>query len=180
MMTKTLQAARVALLLLAVGALVATVWRPRPAGPQPAGPQPAGPQPLAARVALAAPNVFAGPVNGGCYLATATTCRIHVDNWQPITSDAGRVLRGFRLSAGANGTETLLYDFRTDVSNPPAGSYLPSLVRQDFAARCDTTYRLTLHAQDSGDSAYELVGHTSEFQCPAATAFYNYLPLARR
>ena len=26
----------------------------------------------------------------------------------------------------------LLYDFRSDVSNPPGGSYLPSLVKQDF------------------------------------------------
>jgi hypothetical protein len=119
---------------------------------------------------LAAPHAFSGPVNGGCYLATLTTCRIHIDRWQPIVTDQGQKLVGFQLSAvpvGSN-SSSLLYDFRSDVSNPPAGSYLPSLVKKDFAAQCSVTYELALYAKDSADLDFEAVGRTNEFQCPAA------------
>lgn len=121
-------------------------------------------------VALAAPNVFSGPVNGGCYLDTITTCRLHIDRWQPIGIAANQKLEGFRLVAlpGEAATGMILYDFRTDVSNPPSGTYLPSLVKQDFAAQCSTTYRLVLLAKDSGDASYKEVGRTDDFQCPAA------------
>lgn len=121
-------------------------------------------------VALAAPNVFSGPVNGGCYLDTITTCRIHIDRWQPIVTDQAQRLIGFRLMAFPEGlgTGSILYDFRTDVSNPPGGSYLPSLVRKDFAAQCSLTYTLSLRAKDSGDLDFEEVGRTTTFQCPAA------------
>lgn len=121
-------------------------------------------------VAMAAPNVFSGPVNGGCYLDTITTCRLHIDRWQPIGIDANQKLEGFRLAAlpGESATGSILYDFRTDVSNPPGGSYLPSLVKQDFVAACGTTYRLVLLAKDSGDASYEEVGRTEAFSCPAA------------
>lgn len=120
----------------------------------------------------AAPNVFSGPANGGCYLDTITTCRIHVDNWQPIVVDTGQKLAAFQLLAVPGGSVdgSVVYDFRTDVSNPP-GSYLPSLVKKDFAAQCGVSYQLLLRAQDTGDLDYEEVGRTNEFQCPmAATA----------
>jgi len=159
--------ARVALLLLAVIALSAgfILVRPRPA-------------PI-----MAAPNVFSGPVNGGCYLQTVTTCAIHVDSWQPVVADTGQALVGFQLAAQAQGASgsAVLYDFRTDVSNPPIGSYLPSLVKRDFAARCGVSYRLMLRAQDSGDLSFEEIGRTEVFTCPAAPiAPQNYLPAVLR
>ncbi|MBP8948851.1 MAG: hypothetical protein KBG73_08415 [Candidatus Promineofilum sp.] len=152
------------LLLLAAVVAVAVLWRPRSAP------------------VVAAPNVFSGPVNGGCYLQTMTTCAIHVDNWQPIVPDAGQTLAGFQLAAQASGAagRTLLYDFRTDVSNPPTTGYTPSLVKRDFAARCDTTYHLLLSARDSGDLSFEEVGRTTEFTCPAAAILYNFLPVIRK
>ena len=120
--------------------------------------------------AVAAPNVFSGPVNGGCYLDTTTTCRIHVDRWQPIVTDPGQKLLAFRLLAvpGDVATGSTLYDFRTDVSNPPTGSYLPSLVKKDFAAQCGATYSLSLRAKDSADLDFEEIGRTNEFRCPTA------------
>lgn len=115
-------------------------------------------------VVVAAPNVFSGPANGGCYLATATTCQVHVDDWQPIQIAQGERLVAVQLQA--NGQP--LYDFRTDVSNPPSGSYLPSLAKQDFAIRCGESYVLSLRAQDTGDAALVTVGETTVFTCPAA------------
>jgi hypothetical protein len=100
--------------------------------------------------ALAAPNIFSGPVNGGCYLDTEAICRLHIDNWQPITADPGQKLVGFQLLAVPDGSASgaLLYDFRSDVSNPPGGSYLPSLVKH------------------TADLDFEEVGRTNMFQCP--------------
>ncbi len=120
--------------------------------------------------AMAAPNVFSGPVNGGCYLESITSCRIHIDAWQPIVTDTGTKLIGFQLLAFQEGALSgqPIYDFRTDVSNPPLGSYVPSLVKKDFAAQCGVTYHLALQAKDSGDPAFEEVGQTTSFQCPAA------------
>jgi hypothetical protein len=120
--------------------------------------------------ALAAPNVFSGPINGGCYLDTPMSCRLHIDKWQPITSDAGQQLVGFQLLAvpAGSGSGALLYDFRSDVSNPPGGSYLPSLVKQGFAAQCGMSYELSLRAKDTGDLDFEEVGRTNVFQCPEA------------
>ena len=119
---------------------------------------------------LAAPNAFSGPVNGGCYLETPVECRIHIDGWQPIVTDPGQKLVGFQLSAlrQDQAAMTLLHDFRTDVSNPPGGAYPPSLVRQDYAAECGTTYVLMMSVKDSGDLGFEQVGQTTAFTCPAA------------
>lgn len=132
-----------------------------------------------AAVVLAAPNVFSGPVEGGCYQATRTTCSVHIDSWQPIAIGGGQRLRAVQLQA--NGL--VVYDFRTDVSNPPAGSsYRPSAVRQDFAARCGQSYVLTLLAQDTGDAGLVVVGQTNAFTCPAyaADAFAVYAPMVVR
>lgn len=117
---------------------------------------------------LAAPNAFSGPVNGGCYLETPVECRIHIDGWQPIVTDQGQRLVGFQLSAQRLGHAgiTLLHDFRTDVSNPPAGAYYPSQVRQDYAAACGTTYVLMLSVKDTSDLSFEQVGQTTTFTCP--------------
>jgi hypothetical protein len=146
-------AARLALLILALATLVALAVALR------------RPQPPAL---LAAPNVFSGPVNGGCY-RQVTTCAIHVDSWQPLVTDNGQPLLGFQLAARAAGapSSVTLYDFRTDVSNPPIGSYLPSLVRKGFPAQCGVTYELTLSAQDGSDPSFEEIGRTGQFTCPA-------------
>ena len=111
---------------------------------------------------IAAPNVFTGPVNGGCYAQTPSQCRIHVDNWQPIPVSPGQKLLGFQLRA--NGQP--LYNFRTDVSNPPASNYQTSLVAQDYAIQCGSTYSLTLLVEDTGSGGLQLVGNTNDFTCP--------------
>ena len=131
------------------------------------------PEPVAV---LAAPNVFSGAVNGSCYLATATTCQIHVDSWQPLTIALSERLLAFQLQANGQ----TLYDFRTDVSNPPTGSYLPSLVKQDFAAQCGESYVLSLLAQDTGDASLVAVGQTNAFTCPDQTRFDLYMSLLTR
>ncbi|MFO7664383.1 MAG: hypothetical protein R6X18_17570 [Chloroflexota bacterium] len=130
---------------------------------------------------LAAPHVFSGPVNGGCYLDTVTTCRLHIDNWQPIVIDPNTSLEGFQLKAYRSGAPAglILYDFRTDLSNPPGNSYLPSRVKKDFAADCGTSYQLSLTAKDSGDLSFEEIGRTNDFSCPAAaTATPTTMPTA--
>lgn len=132
---------------------------------------------------LAAPNAFSGPVSGGCYLTTLTTCRIQVDQWQPIDTDPGQKLLGFQLWALPAGAPlgSPLYDFRSDISNPPLGSYLPSSVRQGFAAQCGAAYQVSLRAKDSGDLDFEEVGRTNTFHCPAArtVTWQLYLPLVQ-
>lgn len=124
----------------------------------------------AAPVALAAPNAFTGPVNGGCYLRTEIECGIHVDNWQPLVVDQGLKIDAFRLGALRDGNQNFstLYDFRTDVSNPPTGNYLPSLVRRDFAAACGATYQVRVMVSVVGDNSFKEVGRTNQFTCPEA------------
>lgn len=139
------------LLLVVVGLLAAsTAWRP-------------------AAPVVAAPNAFYGPVHGGCYLATEVSCAVHIDGWQPIVVNPGRRLVGFRLDLQnvVTGKMSMLYDFRTDVSNPP-GDYVPSVVRGDYAAACGETYAVMLSVRDSGDQDYGLTGMTNAFACPAA------------
>lgn len=121
-------------------------------------------------VALAAPNVFSGPVNGGCYLRTITECSIHVDRWQPITVDPGQRIDAIRLGAKRAGGNKFnnLYDFRTDISNPPRTSYLPSLVRRDFAAACGEAYVLRVLVSVENDDGFVETGRTNSFTCPEA------------
>ncbi len=107
--------------------------------------------------------VGASPINGGCYIVAAGQCKIHVD---PFTVNVypGEHLLFFEVRANGH----TVYSFKTDVSNPPVGHYSPSVVMQDFAATCGTTYYINLIGQDSGDpSAYNL-GSTPNFTCPAA------------
>jgi hypothetical protein len=121
----------------------------------------------AAPVALAAPNVFTGPVNGGCYLRAPTECAIHVDSWQPITVDPGLRIDAFRLGAArAGGGFKNLYDFRMDVSNPPGNTYRPSLPRRDFAAACGITYQARLMVSVVGDDALTEAGRPHRRQRP--------------
>ena len=126
----------------------------------------------AAPVVLAAPNAFSGPVNGGCYLRTPVECAIHVDSWQPVVVDPGVAIDVIHLGARRDGTGGFanLYDLRTDVSNPPRGSYKPSLVRRDFAAACGASYELRVRVSVAGDNRLNETGRTNSFTCPAADA----------
>jgi hypothetical protein len=111
----------------------------------------------------AAPEGFASPINVGCYIAAPNQCRIHVDPFTiNINDGAGARLQQFTLYA--NGSP--IYDFRTDVSNPPGVDYSPSLVAQDFAATCGTTYVVNMIAKDTTDANPLNYGQTTAFTCP--------------
>lgn len=156
------------LLLLAAGFLAAFLYpdgRPAAGGP----------------VALAAPSAFSGPVNGGCYQRTAFKCAIHIDAWQPVTVDPNVAIDSIRLGALRDGAGRFwnLYDFSTDISNPPRTSYRPSLVRQDFAIECGKSYQLRVMVSVEGIDTYTEVGRTNRFMCPAAEPV-TFLPAVIR
>ncbi len=129
--------------------------------------------------ARAGPEVFASPVHAGCYLARLDRCRIHVEPFT-INLAVGQKLVQFRLVATriSTGTQTVIYDFRPDVSNPAPLSgttYTPSLVRKDFAADCSQSYTISLQGQGTGDASLFNLGSTGTFTCPIGT-FSDYLP----
>ena len=116
-------------------------------------------------LAVAAPEGYASPINGGCYIASENTCKIHIDPFViNINDGAGAKLEKFTLYA--NGQP--IYDFRTDVSNPPGVDYSPSLVALDFAARCGITYTVNMVAKDTTDLNPLNYGQTQPFVCPSA------------
>lgn len=118
-----------------------------------------------ASAAPAVPAGFASPINGGCYIAAPNQCKLHVDPFTVnINEGGGVVLEKFTLYANGNP----IYDFRTDVSNPPHADYAPSLVMADFAAECGQTYYMNLVAKDSSDNSPANYGQTAQFTCPAA------------
>lgn len=110
--------------------------------------------------------VFASPINGGCYLAGPNDCRIHLDPIR-INLRSGSTLVAFRIQANGQ----TIYDFRTDVSNPPpAPNYSPTLPALDFAATCGTTYTINMIARDSLDTNFLNAGQFAGVVCPAGTA----------
>ncbi len=115
--------------------------------------------------AVAAPDVFASGLNGGCYIAAPNSCKLHVDEFTINVNDGG----GFKLvefQLQANGST--IYAFKTDSQSVyrPEGDYTPSLVAQDFAATCGETYTLNLIARDEGDATLFNVATTAPFTCP--------------
>lgn len=117
-----------------------------------------------ASAAPESPAGFASPINGGCYIASNNNCRIHIDPFTiNINDGAGARLEQFTLYA--NGKP--IYDFRTDVSNPPGVDYSPSPVMLDFAARCGETYEVNMIAKDTTDANPLNYGQTAKFTCPA-------------
>ena len=115
-----------------------------------------GPIPKPLPAALAEPEIFASPVQAGCYLVRADRCKIHVDPFT-INLAAGKKLVRFSLVATrvSTGAQTTIYDFRTDQSNPApsiGSTYTPSLVKKDFAATCGQAYTVSLQGQDTGDA----------------------------
>ena len=120
----------------------------------------------------AAPDIFASPVHGGCYIAGPSDCRLHVEPFT-ITIASGKKLVRFQLVAiqGGTGTQTMIYDFRPDQSNPvpPSGNtFTPSLVAQDFSATCGKSYMISLQGMDSGDTNMFNLGLTGQFTCPSS------------
>lgn len=157
------RAAAAAAALLGLGFLVGVLA----SGGRPGGAPAAVPAPAV----VAAPGGFGGPVAGGCYLRAPTECAVRVDRWEPIAIDAGQSLAAVQLRAARPGQQqpvVVLHDFRTDVSNPPRGSYGLSPARRDYAAVCGATYRLSVWARDSDDAAFVELGQTNDFTCPAA------------
>ncbi len=122
----------------------------------------------AERSATAAPDspaIYASPINAGCYIAAENECRFHVDPFIiNINTGVGAKLQQFTLYAN----NIPIYDFRTDVSNPPSGNFSPSPVMLDFAARCGETYFLSLAGKDTSDTNLLNLGQTAQFTCPAA------------
>ncbi|MFN8595969.1 MAG: hypothetical protein U0559_07280 [Anaerolineae bacterium] len=117
----------------------------------------------------AAPDIFASPVHGGCYIAGPSDCRIHVEPFT-INIASGQKLALFRLVAiqMPSNIQTVLYDWRPDLSNPvpPSGTtYTPSLVAQDFAATCGKSYEISLQGRDTGDTNTFNLGLTGQFTC---------------
>ena len=117
----------------------------------------------------AAPEIFASPVHGGCYIAGPSECRIHVEPFT-INIQTSTKLALFRLVAIQMGTgaQTVIYDWRPDQSNPapPSGTtYTPSLVAQDFAATCGKSYEISLQGKDTSDTNVFNLGLTGQFTC---------------
>lgn len=121
--------------------------------------------PAAAQKQPALAKVFASPINAGCYIAGPDDCRIHVDPFTiNINDGAGARLVQFDLYA--NGT--VIYSFRTDVSNPPATDYTPSAVALDFAATCGVVYTVNVVGRDTLDANPLNLGQTAPFTCPSS------------
>jgi hypothetical protein len=119
----------------------------------------------------AAPDIFASPVHGGCYIAGPSDCRLHVEPFT-INLASGKKLVKFQLIAiqSGTGTQTMIYDFRPDQSNPvptSGSTFTPSLVAQDFAATCGKSYEISLQGQDTGDANAFNLGLTGYFTCPS-------------
>ena len=139
-----------------------------------------GPKPPS--VALAEPEIFASPIHAGCYLAKNNRCKIHVEPFT-INLASGEKLVKFQLIAiqSGTGTQTMIYDFRPDQSNPvptTGSTFTPSLVAKDFAATCGKSYEISLQGQDTGDTNTFNLGLTGYFTCPTGT-YTVFLPIVR-
>jgi hypothetical protein len=116
-------------------------------------------------------NIYASPIQGGCYVAAPRDCRLHVDPFT-INLQTGSKLVYFQLVSidTSFGASQVIYDFRPDQSNPvpPIGNtYTPSLVAQDFAATCGHKYMINLQGQDTLDPNPFSLGLTHEITCPS-------------
>ncbi len=120
--------------------------------------------------ASAATQIFASPIQGGCYIAAPNDCRLHVDPFTIYLATGTKLVSFQLLAQPSGGNLSVIYDFKPDLSNPvpfSGSTYAPSLVTQDFAATCGKTYALWLIGQDSGDANPFVLGGTGDFTCPA-------------
>jgi hypothetical protein len=141
-------------------------------------PGPMQPQPASAEV-----DIFASSVQAGCYRAKPDLCKIHVEPFA-ITVASGHKLVYFQLLASRTGAgvQSVIYDFRPDISNPvpfSGDTFTPSLVAKDFAAHCGESYSISLQGQDTGDRTPYNLGTTAEFTCPTGE-YRMYLPRVTR
>lgn len=139
--------------------------------------------PESTQVARGAVNIYASPIQAGCYLARHDSCKIHVDPFT-INLASGEKLVYFQLVAIRvdTGSQYIIYDFRPDQSNPVpllGDTYTPSEVAKDFAATCGVSYALSLQGQDTGDLVPYNLGSTGQFSCPVGSYNVN-LPLVRK
>jgi hypothetical protein len=122
---------------------------------------------------VAVPDAYASPIHGGCYIAAASDCRLHVEAFTiSIASTKKLVLFQLVTIQGGSGAVTTIYDWRPDLSLPipvSGDTYTPSLVSQDFAASCGKSYQISLQAMDSGDYTLYNLGTTGQFTCPSST-----------
>jgi hypothetical protein len=109
-------------------------------------------------------QVFSSPINAACVQVAPSECKLHFDPFT-IQISPGATLEAFQLQAN----DKILYDFRTDLSNPPMGSYSPSLVKLGYAATCGKTYTVNLLARDSGDPGFLNIGQAENIVCPQGT-----------
>jgi hypothetical protein len=116
-------------------------------------------------------NIYASPIEGGCYISAPNECRLHLDPFT-INLYSGSKLVFFQLVTIQIGTgaQNVIYDFRPDQSNPvpPSGNtYTPSLVNLDFAATCGKQYQISLQGQDTHDPNAFNLGLTQTITCPS-------------
>jgi hypothetical protein len=117
----------------------------------------------------AAPEIYASPIHGGCYIAGPSDCRIHVEPFT-INIQSSTKLALFKVVAIQMGTgaQTVIYDWRPDQSNPAPASgttYTPTLVAQDFAATCGKSYEISLQGSDTLTTTTYNLGLTGRFTC---------------
>lgn len=123
--------------------------------------------------AMADTEIFASPIQAGCYIAARNDCRLHVDPFTiNIATSSKLVLFKLVVIEMPGGTQTMIYDFRTDQSNPAPSlgtTYSPSLVAQDFAATCGRSYEISLQGQDTSSPSIFNLGLTNVFTCPSVS-----------
>ena len=104
--------------------------------------------------------VTTSPFAAACF-AARRGCRVTVDPFT-LQVSIGQRLASFQIGLGTS----TVYDFHTDQSNPPSGSYTPTIPRLGFAARCNTSFAARLSAQGSGDVAPVILAETTPIVCP--------------
>jgi len=127
--------------------------------------------------------VFASPIQASCYQPKPDSCRIHVEPYT-INIAPGSHLVQFQLVATriGIGTNTIIYDFRPDQSNPipySGTTYTPSLVAMDYAATCGKTYTISLLGRDTSDLNLFALGTTGQFTCPVDTTYPTVIRITR-
>lgn len=106
-------------------------------------------------------TIYASPINAGCYITAPNQCKIHVD---PFVINKDTALAEYRITVGAQS----VYNFSTDLSNPPVGStYAPSLVALDFAATCGSSYTISLQGRVIDNVNFYNLGSTRTVTCPS-------------
>lgn len=121
---------------------------------------------------------FAQALEGGCYLAEANQCRIHVAPFEiQVNESSGERVAEFILSVNnvSSGQSFTAWRYHTSnqYSYKPIGDYAPMLPAQDFPAVCGETYYLNILTRgdtSTNDGSFGNAGRTGDFQCPASKA----------